>query len=134
MLPHMKSLPLTIRTIKATEKNLDAIYEAAKLGLKGDALALHADMLPIEYNQLCELDPAAKMAALKGRADAEAEQAHLLLTASRNGDVGATKFILERQHNWTDKSQAAPGFGSGGITINIGAVEVPQHRVIEHDA
>ena len=61
------SLPFEPRKIVATEARLNKIYEAAKLGLKGDALALASGMLPTEYRQLCELDPMADMAALKGK-------------------------------------------------------------------
>ena len=57
-----KSLPLTIRKIEATEARLNRIYDAAKLGLKGDTLALAAGMRPEEFRQLCELDPLAMMA------------------------------------------------------------------------
>ena len=45
------SLPFAPRKIVATEARLNKIYEAAKLGLKGDALALAAGMLPTEYRQ-----------------------------------------------------------------------------------
>lgn len=41
-----KSLPLTIRKIEATEARLNRIYDAAKLGLKGDTLAMAAGMRP----------------------------------------------------------------------------------------
>ena len=58
-----KSLPLTIRKIQATEARLNRIYDAAKLGLKGDTLALAAGMRPEEFRQLCELDPMAQLAA-----------------------------------------------------------------------
>jgi hypothetical protein len=47
----MKSLPLEIREIKATESRLQQIYEAARLGLKGDSLALASGMLPVEYRR-----------------------------------------------------------------------------------
>ena len=56
------------RVLQATEKNLQAVYNAAKLGLKGDALALTAGMQPIELRQLMEFDPAVSMAAQKGAA------------------------------------------------------------------
>jgi hypothetical protein len=73
-----KSIPFTPRKVEATEARLQAIYDAAALGLKGDSLALAAGMLPTEFRQLCELDPAADMAMLKGRADSEIEaSAHL---------------------------------------------------------
>ena len=41
-----QSLPYEPRKLEATEARLEAIYHAAKMGLKGDALALAAGMLP----------------------------------------------------------------------------------------
>ena len=62
-----KSLPLTVREIKATEATLERIYNAAYLGLKNDSLALAAGMLPVEFNRLKQHDPMAEIAELKGR-------------------------------------------------------------------
>jgi hypothetical protein len=121
----MKSLPMTIRTIKATEARLDEIYNAAKLGLKGDSLALSCGMRPEEYAQLCELDPMAALMAKKGKADAELEQAQLLAQASKNGDVKATLAILQNVHGWSDKPTQQSSFGAAGIVINIGSVDSP---------
>jgi len=66
------SIPFTPRNVQATESRLKAVYDAAKLGLKGDTLALAAGMLPAEYRQLTQLDPVVEMAAQKGKADGEA--------------------------------------------------------------
>ena len=98
-----KSFPLTIREVKATETRLQSIYDAAKMGLKGDTLALASGMLPTEYRQLCILDPVAEMAALKGKADGEMEMAHLLHEAARGGDAKAALEILKHQHGWVAK-------------------------------
>ena len=57
------SIPFTPRKVQATESRLKAVYDAAKLGLKGDALALAAGMLPQEYRQLTQLDPVVEIAA-----------------------------------------------------------------------
>ena len=65
------SIPYEPRKLEATEGRLEAIYAAAKIGLKGDALALAAGMLPTEYRQLTQFDPVAEMAELKGRADGD---------------------------------------------------------------
>ena len=99
------SLPFAPREIRATEARLQAIYDAASLGLKGDSLALAAGMLPVEYRRLCQFDPLAEMAELKGRADAEAEMAGLLRVAAREGDVKATLAILQNRHDWVAKQQ-----------------------------
>ena len=40
------SIPHEPRKIEATEARLDAIYAAARKGLKGDTLALAAGLLP----------------------------------------------------------------------------------------
>lgn len=100
-----KSLPFEPRQIKATEARLQAIYDAAALGLKGDSLALAAGMLPSEYRQLCQLDPLAAMAEAKGRADSESEAANQLRLAARNGDTKASLAILQHVHGWVAKQQ-----------------------------
>ena len=99
----MQTLPLSVCDINATEACLQRIYDAAKLGLKGDSLALAANLLPIEYRRLCELDPLAALAAQKGRADSERELAAVLTTAAREGDTKAALAILQHVHGWTAK-------------------------------
>ena len=95
-----KSLPLTVREIKATEATLERIYHAAFLGLKGDSLALASGLLPIEYNRLKELDKMAQLAEQKGKADSELEHSQHLLNAARSGDAKAALAILTHRHNW----------------------------------
>jgi len=95
-----QSLPLTARTLTATEARLQRIYDAAKLGLKGDALALASGLLPVEYRRLCQMDPVAEMAELKGRADGEQELAGILMSAARAGDAKAALEILKHKHEW----------------------------------
>jgi hypothetical protein len=97
------SIPFTPRKVEATESRLKAVYDAAKLGLKGDALALAAGMLPIEYRQLTQLDPVVEMAADKGKADGEIEMAKILHAAAREGDAKAALEILKHQHGWVAK-------------------------------
>ena len=67
------SFPYEPRKLQATESRLEAIKKAAKLGLKGDSLALAAGMLPTEYRQLVQFDPIAEWAELTGRAEGEYE-------------------------------------------------------------
>lgn len=98
------SIPHQPRKLRATEARLERIYKAAYAGLKGDSLAIASGMLPVEYRQLCELDPAAMNAALQGRADAELEHATMLAKASREGDAKASLAILQHQHGWTSKA------------------------------
>jgi hypothetical protein len=100
-----ESFPLSIRQIKATESRLKAIYDAAKLGLSGDSLALAAGMLPAEYRILCQVDPVAEHAAVKGKADGEREMSMVLHEAARNGDAKAALEILKHKHDWVAKQQ-----------------------------
>ena len=118
------SLPTEARQVRATEAVLDRLYAAAKAGLKGDSLAIAAGMLPTEFAQLCQLDKAAELAVLKGRADSEFEHATLLAEASRNGDAKASLAILQHIHGWQSK-ESAQRFGEGGIKIIIGNVDSP---------
>jgi hypothetical protein len=124
-----KSLPFAPRQIKATEACLERIYEAASIGLKGDALALAAGLLPVEYRRLCELDPIAELAELKGRADSEKEAAVLLRDAARNGDAKAALAILQHTHGWVAK-QAISVDIEQRISITA-ALEQAQKRVID---
>lgn len=127
-----QSLPLTIRKIEATEARLQRIYDAAKLGLKGDTLALAAGMLPQEYRQLCELDPLAQLAAQKGKADGEVEMSAVLHNAARSGDAKAALEILKHQHDWVAKQQVQVDVNQQ-ISI-LGALREAEQRVIDVQA
>jgi hypothetical protein len=98
-----KSLPLTVRTIEATEAVLERIYNAAYLGLKEDSLALAAGLLPVEYRLLKQHDKLAEIAELKGRADSEREHSQHMLNAARQGDAKAALEILKHTHGWVAK-------------------------------
>lgn len=122
-----KSLPLTIRKIEATEARLNRIYDAAKLGLKGDTLALASGMRPEEFRQLCELDPLAALAAQKGKADGELEMSQILHEAARGGDSKAALEILRHQHDWVAKQQVQVDVNQQ-ISI-LGALREAEQRV-----
>ena len=124
-----QSLPLTARTLTATEARLQRIYDAAKLGLKGDALALASGLLPIEYRRLCQMDPVAEMAELKGRADGEQELAGILMSAARAGDAKAALEILKHKHEWVAKQQVQIDVAQQ-ISV-ITALEQAEKRVID---
>lgn len=95
------TLPFEARpTLKATEARLDAIYEAARLGLHGDSLALAAGLLPAEYRRLAEFDPLVDLAAQKGRADSERRLSQTLHDAAEDGDTKAALELLKHQHGW----------------------------------
>ncbi len=100
-----ESLPYEPREIKATEARLQRIYEAASKGLKGDSLALAAGMMPSEYRRLCQMDPMAEMAELKGRADSELRAATTLYKAAEEGDAKAALEILKHRHEWSAKQE-----------------------------
>lgn len=102
-----ESLPYEPREIKATEARLQRIYEAASKGLKGDSLALAAGMMPTEYRRLCQMDPMAEMAEMKGRADSEMRAATALYKAADEGDTKAALAILQHRHDWTARQEVS---------------------------
>ena len=124
-----QSLPYEPRKIEATEQRLQQIYEAARKGLKGDALALACDMMPIEYRRLIQLDPMAEYYETKGRADSEAELAGILRDAALAGDTKAALDILKHIHKWT-APQSVQVQVEQRISI-LAALEEAQTRVIE---
>ena len=123
------SLPFTPERVAATESRLEAIYEAARYGLKGDSLAMAAGLTPRQFRALAEMDPLVEMAEMKGRSEGEYTAAKTLHEAARDGDTKAALDILKHQHGWVAKQQ---------IDVNIdqqisitGALEKAQTRVIE---
>ena len=123
------SLPFTPERPEATEARLEAIYAAARYGLKGDSLAMAAGMTPSQYRRLQEFDPLVEMAEMKGRSEGEFNAAKTLYDAAAAGDAKAALDILKHQHGWVAKQQ---------IDVNIdqqisitGALERAQSRVIE---
>ena len=124
-----KSIPFSPRKVEATESRLQAIYDAAALGLKGDSLALAAGMLPLEFRQLCELDSVAEMAVLKGRADSEIEASSHLREAARAGDSKAALAILQHVHGWTARQEISVDI-TNRISITQ-ALQQAQERVID---
>lgn len=127
-----QTLPLTARELKATEARLQAIYDAAKLGLRGDNLALAAGMLPVEYRRLCTLDPLAELAEQKGRADAEMALSQTLHAAAAAGDTKAALELLKHRHDWYAKQHVQVDV-SQQISV-ISALEAAERRVIDMDA
>ena len=123
------SLPFTPEKPEATEARLEAIYEAAKYGLKGDSLALAAGLTPAQYRRLHEFDPLVEMAEMKGRADGELSAAKTLYQAAADGDSKAALEILKHQHGWVAKQQIDVNVDQQ-ISV-ITALERAQARVIE---
>ena len=129
MFDNFQSFPYEARKLEATEARLERIYNAAKLGLKGDSLALAAGMMPTEYRQLTMLDPIAEMAELKGKADGEMRASEQLHQAAADGDAKAALAILQNVHGWVAKQQLSIDVEQR-ISITA-ALEQAQSRVIE---
>ena len=98
--PMFRDLPITARELKATPAMLERIYEGAKLGLRGDSLALAAGMLPVELARLKLMDPIAEIAEMKGRADSEMTMSRTLYEAAEAGDSKAALEFLRHRHEW----------------------------------
>lgn len=123
------SLPYEPRPLTATEARLEAIYSAARMGLKGDTLALAAGMTPTEYRRLCQMDPIAEYAEQKGRADGEMAMATVLNYAALQGDAKAALEVLKYAHKWS-APQSIQVQVEQKISI-IAALEQAQQRVLD---
>jgi hypothetical protein len=133
-LTHMTflSFPYAPRTLQATEARLKAIMDAARLGLKGDRLAIAAGMMPTEYRQLCQFDPIVEYAELKARTESEMAMSQVLHDAAAQGDIKAATTILQNQHDWVAKQQINVEIDQR-ISISQ-ALEMAQQRVtLTHD-
>lgn len=123
------SIPFAPERVAATEARLEAIYEAARYGLKGDALAIRVGLTPAQFRRLQEFDPLVEMAEMKGRADGEYSAGKTLHDAAASGDAKAALEILKHQHGWK-AAQAIEITVEGQISV-IAALEKAQTRVIE---
>ena len=121
------SYPYEPRKLKATEGRLRAIMDAARLGLKGDRLAIAAGMMPTEYRQLCQFDPVVEYAELKARTETEMKMSAIVHKAAEEGDVKAAMAVLQNQHEWVAKQQINVDIDQR-ISINQ-ALEMAQARV-----
>lgn len=122
------SIPLEPRAIRASESVLESIYTSARLGLKGDALALNAGLHPAELNRLMHMDQLVPLAVLKGMADSEAQASHTLHEAAEAGDVVAAKTILQFQHKWAAPQQLQVTV-EGKISV-LAALKEAEERVL----
>ena len=121
------SFPYEPRKLQATEGRLKAIMDAARLGLKGDRLAIAAGMMPTEYRQLCQFDPIVEYAELKARTESEMSMSKVLHDAALEGDIKAATTILQSQHDWK-AAQTINVEIDQRISINQ-ALEMAQSRV-----
>ena len=124
-----QTLPYEPRQLRATEDRLARIYRAAKLGLKGDNLALAAGMMPKEYARLKQFDEIAEYAEMKGRAEGEMEMSHMLHQAAMQGDTKAALAILQNVHGWVAK-QAISVDVNQSISITA-ALQEAERRVLD---
>jgi hypothetical protein len=123
------SLPFAPDRPEATEARLEAIYEAARYGLKGDSLALAAGLTPVQYRRLAEFDALVEIAEMKGRADGELSAAKTMYNAAASGDARAALDILKHNHGWK-AAHSVEITVEGQISITA-ALERAQSRVIE---
>lgn len=130
--PMFRDLPIVARELKATPEVLERVYQASRLGLRGDALALRAGMLPVEFARLKLMDPMADMAEMKGRADAEGDLATTLMEAAIGGDTKAALEVLKHRHDWVARQQVQVDV-SQSISITA-ALEQAERRVRKAEA
>ena len=122
-----RDLPVRARELKATPEMLERIYDAARLGLRGESLALAAGMLPAELARLKIMDPIAEVAEMKGRADSEMEMSRVVFDAAQAGDSKAALEFLKHRHSWV-ATQRMEVEGSMQISITA-ALEQAEKRV-----
>ena len=122
-----RDLPVVARELKAEPEVLERIYQASRLGLRGDSLALYAGLLPVEFRRLKTMDPMADLAEMKGRADAEGMLAGTLMAAAEGGDAKIALEVLKHKHEWqaTQKVQLDV---AQQISV-VAALEAAQKRV-----
>lgn len=102
-----RSLPVVAREIRADDAVLEAVYEAARRGLKGDQLAFAANLLPTEYRRLLTLDPLVEVAERKGKADAEMALSGVLMDTALSGDAKSALAVLQHRHDWTARQEVS---------------------------
>ena len=122
-----RDLPITARELKATPEVLERVYEAARMGLRGESLALAAGMLPEEYARLKLMDRVAEIAEMKGRADSEMAMSRVVVEAAEGGDSKAALEFLRHRHDW-QAAQRIQVDVSQQISITA-ALEQAQKRV-----
>lgn len=99
--PLFYSIENRTNKIRATQEELDRIFDAAYKGLKGDALAIASGYLPVDFNILCQSDSEASKAVLYGRAQNEADISGALMNNALNGDTKAATTVLTCLHGWS---------------------------------
>jgi len=124
-----RDLPIRARELKATPAVLERIYEGARLGLKGESLALAAGLLPEEFARLKLMDRTAEIAEMKGRADSEMSMSRVVFEAAEGGDAKAALEFLRHRHSWV-ATQRMEVEGSMQISITA-ALEQAEKRMAQ---
>jgi hypothetical protein len=62
-------------------------------------------MMPEEFRKLCQLDPVVELAAMQGRAEAEATMSQVVYDAAVGGDAKMALEFLKHKHDWVAKQQ-----------------------------
>lgn len=93
--PLFYSVGFKTREVKATEKQLLAMYNAGAHGiLKDEEVALSVGMDASEYRQICQNDPRAAVAALAGNIHGRLKYTQTMMKQADEGDVKAIAFLL----------------------------------------
>ena len=101
-----ESLPFAPRKVEATEARLNRIYEAAKLGLKGDALALASGMGAITATLWTLLAPGDEVIVDKTLYGCTfAFMQHGLAKFGITG-VFKGKFVIDKNFDWSKAAAA----------------------------
>jgi hypothetical protein len=61
--------------------------------------------MPEEFRKLCQLDPVVELAAMQGRAEAEATMSQVVYDAALAGDAKMALEFLKHKHDWVAKQQ-----------------------------
>ena len=93
------------RVLQAENALLERIYNAARVGLKGESLAFACNMLPEELTVLQQHDRLAKIAEQKGRADGEFASAKVIMDNIDAGNPEAALNMLRFAHGWASRQQ-----------------------------
>ena len=104
--------------IVAKEEEIANIYDAAYRGLSGDALAIAAGFLPVDFNRLCQFDQKAAEAVIYGRAKNHADVSGSLMRNAINGDTKAATTVLTHLHGWKPAKPEADGSNELRIVID----------------
>ena len=130
-----KGLTRETRVLQADPGLLTRIYEAARVGMKGDSLAYAAGVLPEELRTVQQHDRLAKIAEEKGRADGEFKAASAIMEAVDNGNPDAALNMLRYAHRWAATQQVQiQSEEKISITLALQAADNRVFTLVNHPA